>query len=241
MITVTSEKPTFGHCHDGMISPHCAGNIGVVGVVTCGRGSGSEDLLDFAPILAGSAGITRVSGVVGSLRRTVYSAGIAGVPGIAGTGADGYRSAVCGVHMHKQLVGIRGATGILINIQYDSGRDGDAAEVRGRPVGAGCSDQYGAAGRPLEVAGLEGTAGDGDIVDRLVEFRPCAGVAVQTGCIGRNNAHQQNNGQQSGQESFQFFHVPLSLYYKMGLCAISSTSHPQGAGHSRPPLGFPSR
>ena len=67
VITVTSEKPTFGHCHDGMISPHCAGNIGVVGVVTCGRGSGHEDLFDFAPILAGSAGITGVSGVAGSL------------------------------------------------------------------------------------------------------------------------------------------------------------------------------
>ena len=82
--------------------------------------------------------------------------------------------------MHKQLVGIRGATGILVDVEHDSGRDGDAAEIRGRPVGAGRSDQHGAAGRPIKVAGLEGTAGDGDIIDALVEFRPCAGVAVQT-------------------------------------------------------------
>ena len=116
--------------------------------------------------------------------------------------------------MHKQLVGIRGATGILINIQYDSGRDGDAAEVRGRPVGAGRSDQYGAVGRPLKVAGFEGTAGDGDIVDRLVEFRPCAGVAVQTGirvsktAESERQSHQHSEAEHAADDCGEFlFHV----------------------------------
>ena len=116
--------------------------------------------------------------------------------------------------MHKQLVGIRGATGILVDVEHDAGRDGDAAEVRGRPVGAGRSDQHGAAGRPLEVAGLEGTAGDGDIVDRLVEFRPCAGVAVQTGirvskaAEAERQSHQQSEAEHAADDCGEFlFHV----------------------------------
>ena len=116
--------------------------------------------------------------------------------------------------MHKQLVGIRGATGILVDVEHDAGRDGDAAEVRGRPVGAGCPDQHGAAGRPLKVAGFEGTAGDGDIVDRLVEFRPLSRFAVQTGirvskaAEAERQSHQQSEAEHAADDCGEFlFHV----------------------------------
>src|SRR5699024_517338 len=84
MIAVAAQQAALCEGHDGMIRPHCAGNIGVVVIITAGRGSGHEDLLDFAPILAGSAGTVGVAGFVGSTSVVCGS-------GIAGTGADGYR------------------------------------------------------------------------------------------------------------------------------------------------------